>query len=68
MLYFPYISRRFVLLSLRGFTKLKKAVIRPVVRGLRNHSEFFSDFLNVYEEKNGLGRLMYFREIEKIKI
>ena len=35
---------RFSLLSLRGFMKLKKAVIKPVVRGPRNLSEFFPDF------------------------
>ena len=35
---------RFSLLSLRGFTKLKKPVIHPVVRGPSNLSEFFSDF------------------------
>ena len=44
MLYFPHISVGFSLLSLRGFTKLKKAVIKAVVRDRRNLSEFFSDF------------------------
>ena len=64
MQHFPYISA-ISSLALRGFTKLKKAVIRPVVRVRKIFQNFFLIFEMYIEKKIGLGLLMCFRETEK---
>ena len=57
VLYFPCIYNRFSLLTLRGFTRSKHAIIKPVAE----RSDDFLSFLLVifemiqYEEENGMG-------------
>ena len=60
MLYFPYISAVFLYYLFEVSDEIRKAIIRPVVRGPRNLSEFFFLIFEMFIKKKWVGVINVF--------